>query len=138
MKNISRPVWLLAALVALGVGGPVAATAFASDPTPTPVTTNGATGPTGEQDGANNDLATQVDDGNTDEDQQGQEGVDEQDGANNDLATQVDTGNQDEGQQGEQGQNGNDDTTDTAPSGTTGPTGPTGADGQHGDSNSND
>lgn len=124
MTNISKPVSLFAALVALGVGGPVAATAFASDTTPTPVTTNGAAG---EQDGANNDLATQVEDGNKDE---GQQGIDEQDGANNDLAAQVDTGNKDEGQQGQ-----NDDTTGVAPTGTTAPTGP---DGHNGNTNSND
>jgi hypothetical protein len=115
MKNIGKPVLLLAALVALGVGGPVAASAFANDPTPTPVTTNGATG---EQDGANNDLATQVDDQNEVEDQQG---VDEQDGENNDLAAQVDTGNNDE-----QGQDSNDETAGSAPTGTTGPTGDSG------------
>jgi hypothetical protein len=131
MKNISRPISLLAALVALGAGSSVAATAFASDPTPTPVT-SGATGATGEQDGANNDLATEVDDANKDEGQQGQEGIDETDGANNDLATQVETGNNDEG---EQGQNGNDDGTGIAPTGTTGPTG---ADGHQGNSNNND
>ena len=118
MKNISRPVSLLAAVVALGVGGPVAATAFASDPTPTPVTTNGATG---EHDSADNDLATQVDDANVDEDQQDEQAVDEQD--DSDLATQVDTGNHDE-----QGQDVNDDTTGTAPTGTTGPTGTNGDD----------
>jgi hypothetical protein len=111
MNNISRPILLLAALAALGVGGPVAATAFASDPTPTPVTTNGATG---EQDAADNDLATQVDDENTNQDEQAvdEQAVDEQD--DNDLATQVDTGNKDEDQQGE---NGDDETTATAPTG---------------------
>jgi hypothetical protein len=126
MKNIGKPVLLLAALAALGVGGPVAVTAFASDSAPTPVTTTGATG---EQDGANDDLATQVDDANNDENQQGD---DEQDGDNNDLAAQVETGNQDEGQQGE---NGDDEKTTTAPTGTTGPNG---AIGSNGDSHGND
>jgi hypothetical protein len=101
MRKFLKPLLLLAAALALGVGGPTVAVASS------------------EGDGANNDLATQVDNANVGE--QGQEGVDEPDATNNDLATQVDNENADE-QGDDEG-----DLSDAA----TGPTGQAGPQGDH-------
>jgi len=83
MMKVRGHLPLIAAICAIGLGGPAAA--LAAD----------------EGNGANGDLATQVQAANIDGGQQGQSGVDEQNGANSDLATQVETGNVDEGQVGD-------------------------------------
>jgi hypothetical protein len=84
MRTFTKPLTLVGAVAVLALGAPVVAHAASDEP-----------------EGANNDLVTQVENGNKDEGQVGQNGTDEKEGPNNDLATQVETGNKDEGQVGD-------------------------------------
>jgi hypothetical protein len=112
MRKLFKPVPLLAAALALGVGGPTFALA-SSEP-------DGAT--------HNDDLATQVDNANSDEGQVDDQGAQEPNANNHDLADQVENENENGDDQNEA-----DDDAPTGATGASGPTGPTGEFGDHGD-----